>query len=398
MDAGRPIVLTPAARTSPTLWSHMRLCSLRAALSINPDADSWVLHSPRAWLGTAFHRLMAGAPADSGEAEGLWDGVIAEILADASRHRLDARFANPERWPGYYLIRQRAIASAVEKGGRRSGVRPRSSPGGSPQAGGSERLLTARSGRLAGRPDQFNSTAVTEYKSSLPDPVRVEAASIVDGYWRQLRLYSVLIGEMGKWPATARIVAASGQVLEEPVNRLACEAEADAAISGLDAMNHALSTGCDSTALASPGQVACGQCPYLAICPAFWSWCEANPWPELLEPAARGTLLSVDLVRGEREPDRPLRCRQRPVAGTKKVGAWRPYGLRERKPAQGRVREPPARRAAASGYLDLRLRRGGYPGAPMRERVVPNGPRKLGRIASRGLRPPLTRSETMGSV
>jgi hypothetical protein len=294
MDAGRPIVLTPATRTTPTLWSHMRLCSLRAALSTNREADKWVLHSPRAWLGTAFHRLMATAPADSSEAGGLWDGAIAEILADASRHRLDARFANPERWPGYYLVRQRAIASAVENGSRGSGVRRRGSPGGSPPAGGSERLLTARSGRLAGRPDQFDGTAVTEYKSTLPDPVRADAASIVDGYWRQLRLYAVLIGAMGSWPATARVVAASGQVLEQPVDRPACEAEADAAIAGLDAMNQALSTDCDSAALANPGQVACGQCPYMAICPAFWSWCEANPWPELLEPAARGTLLSVD--------------------------------------------------------------------------------------------------------
>ena len=294
MDAGRPIVLTSAARTTPTLWSHMRLCSLRAALSTNREADNWVLHSPSAWLGTAFHRLMAEAPADSSDAASLWDSTIAEILAEASRHRLDARFANPERWPGYYLVRQRAIASAVGKGSRSSGVRRRASPGDSPPAGGSERLLTARSGRLAGRPDQFDSTAVTEYKSSLPDPVRADAASIVDGYWRQLRLYSVLISEMGSWPATARIVAASGQVLEQRVDRLACEAEADAAIAGLDAMNQALSTGRDSAALASPGQVACGQCPYLAICPAFWSWCEANQWPELLEPAARGTLLSVD--------------------------------------------------------------------------------------------------------
>lgn len=294
MDARRPIVLTPAARTTPTLWSHMRLCSLRAALSTNSEADNWVLHSPRAWLGTAFHQLMAEAPADSSEAASLWDSAIAEILAVASTHRLDARFANPQRWPGYYLVRQRAIASAVGKGGRSSGVRRRASPRDSPPVGGSERLLTARSGRLAGRPDQFDSTAVTEYKSSLPDPDRSDAASIIDGYWRQLRLYSALIGELGSWPATARIVAASGQVLEEPVHRPACEAEADAAISGLDAMNHALSAGCDSTALASPGQVACGQCPYMAICPAFWSWSEANPWPELLEPAARGTLLSVD--------------------------------------------------------------------------------------------------------
>lgn len=273
----------------------MRLCSLRAALSINPDADSWVLHSPRAWLGTAFHWLMAWAPGDSSEAASLWDGAIAKILADASRHRLNARFANPERWPGYYLVRQHAIASAVEKGRRRSVARPRGPLSGWPSASGSERLLTARSGRLAGRPDQFDSTTVTEYKSSLPDPVRADAASIVDGYWRQLRLYCVLIGELGVWPVIARIEAASGQVLEETVDKAACEAEADAAISGLDAMNGALSSGCDAVALANPGQFACGQCPYTAICPAFWSWSEANPWPEALEPAARGTLLSIDL-------------------------------------------------------------------------------------------------------
>src|SRR3546814_2493409 len=32
----------------------------------------------------------------------------------------------------------------------------------------------------------------------------------------------------------------------------------------------------------------------MAICPCFGSWRAAHPWPELLEPAARGTLLSVD--------------------------------------------------------------------------------------------------------
>jgi hypothetical protein len=63
MAAPHSVVLTSAVRTTPTLWSHMRLCHLRAALSINREADNWVLHSPRAWCGTAFHRLMAGAPA-----------------------------------------------------------------------------------------------------------------------------------------------------------------------------------------------------------------------------------------------------------------------------------------------------------------------------------------------
>ena len=272
----------------------MRLCSLRAALSVSGEADHWVLHSPRAWLGIAFHRLMAGAPKDAGEAVACWDAAITEIRTAASLHRLDSRFTNPDRWPGYFLVRQRAIASAIGQGGRAAGTRARTHGGTSPPIQGRELLLTARAGRLAGRPDSYDRVSVTEYKSALPDPAWIDSASIMDGYWRQLRLYSVLIGETGSWPTTARIVAASGQTLEAPVDRFACEAEADAAISALDAMNHEFEGCTDSRVLANPGQVACGQCPFVAICPAFWSWCEVSSWPELREPAARGTLESVD--------------------------------------------------------------------------------------------------------
>lgn len=272
----------------------MRLCSLRAALSASREADQWVLHSPRAWLGTAFHRLMADAPLDASEAAAFWDAAIAEIRTAASIHRLDSRFTNPDRWPGYFLVRQRAMASAIEQGCCTAGAHPRRPGGAKAPNQGRKLLLTARAGRLAGRPDSYDRVSVTEYKSALPDPAWVESASIIDGYWRQLRLYSVLIGETRNWPMTARIVAASGQTLEEPVDRPACAAEADAAISALDAMNHQLEGSADIGVLANPGQVACAQCPFVAICPAFWSWCEANSWPELREPAARGTLESVD--------------------------------------------------------------------------------------------------------
>src|SRR5271168_1934074 len=191
MSPKHAVVLTPAARTTPTLWSHMRLCNLRAALSVNREADEWVLHSPRAWLGTAFHRLMADAPNDASEAAALWDAVIAGVRTVALRHRLDSRFANPERWPGFYLVRQRAIASAVEHGSRNVAAAYRRKPPAGATGDASKNLLTARGGRLAGRPDQYDRFTVTEYKSALPDPAWAESASIIDGYWRQLRLYSV---------------------------------------------------------------------------------------------------------------------------------------------------------------------------------------------------------------
>src|SRR5579863_2923346 len=182
------VALGPVARISPTLWSQMRLCMLRAGLSASPDADDWVLHSPRTWLGTAFHRLMAARPSDEAEAERLWNSTIDQLLAVAHAHPLDKRFATSERWPGYYLVRQRAIASAV-RSARSDGPAAWS---GVPPLRATEKFLTARNGFLAGRPDHFDLHAVTEYKSALPDPGWQEAESILDGYWRQLRLYAVL--------------------------------------------------------------------------------------------------------------------------------------------------------------------------------------------------------------
>ncbi|MGJ5040658.1 PD-(D/E)XK nuclease family protein [Bradyrhizobium sp. HKCCYLRH1062] len=292
MAGGSTVAIRPAARTSPTLWSHMRLCMLRAALTTSKEADSWVLHSPRAWLGTAFHRVMAARPIGDAEAESVWDGAIRELLDATSGHRLDKRFASPERWPGYYLVRQRAIASSVRsRFAARAGERPAELV---LWTGRTEKFLTARNGLLVGRPDQFDRQSVTEYKSALPDPAWLEAASLVEGYWRQLRLYAVLVGETAGWPAIARIVSASGQVLEQHIARSDCESEADAAVAGLRAMNQMLERGCTSPELASPGEIACGQCQYQAICPAFWSWCATGSSPQLREPAARGTLKSID--------------------------------------------------------------------------------------------------------
>jgi hypothetical protein len=237
---------------------------------------------------------MARAPADEGEAAAVWEQAIGDAVQAATGHPLDARFSNPERWSGYYLVRQRAIASAIAAARNRPARSPTAPPTG-PAAGRAEHLLTARGGRLAGRPDHFDRHAVTEYKSALPDPAWAEAASVLDGYWRQLRLYAVLIREAtGAWPSMARIATASGQVIEAAVIPGQCEAEADAAVEGLVGMNLALDAGKAPGEFAQPGLVSCGLCPYQAVCPAFWTWRQRASWPELREQAARGAIESID--------------------------------------------------------------------------------------------------------
>lgn len=290
------IVLTSPARISPTLWSHLRLCGLRGAFAASPIVDSWVLHDPRAWLGIAFHRVMevsARSGATMATAEDTWTAAVSELAATAARHPLDSRYAVPERWPGYYLIRQRALSSAqsivaMNADGKRSALRGEG-------ASANERLLQARGGRLVGRPDRFDGRTLTEYKSSMPDPSWHGAEAVLEGFRRQLRLYAVIIAEtLGRWPERARVVAASGQTMEAILDRAACSAEADAALTALDELNRRLAERAAPETLAQPGEASCSGCQFQAICPAFWPWLATAGSSGLADTAAAGVLDRIE--------------------------------------------------------------------------------------------------------
>jgi hypothetical protein len=294
-----PIIFSEIPRTSPTLWSHMRLCGLRAALASTPQADRWVLHDPRAWLGIAFHRVMeATRPgASSTNAELVWNTAVAQAAATASLRPLDSRFATPERWPSYFLVRQRALASASEialQGGPRSNGRPAHSS--SPEmARGPERLFEAREGRLAGRPDHFDGHILTAYKSALPDPAWPGAAELLNSFRRQVRLYAAIIADAaGTWPTHGRVVSASGHVLEVASDPAACDAEADAAVAALDALNRGLLSEALPERLAQPSQPACTECPFQTICPAFWRPLGADGMQGLPDVAIEGVLNGLE--------------------------------------------------------------------------------------------------------
>jgi hypothetical protein len=294
-----PITIAPIARTSPTLWSHMRLCGLRAALAATPAADGWVPHDPRAWLGIAFHRLMEAMRrgAAPGEAEAIWSASIAESVAAAANHPLNRRFAAPERWPSYSLVRQRALAMAAKLGDPR---KPKETEARAVQKSqelshGPERRYEARGGRLVGKPDYYDGHVLTEYKSSLPDAAWPGAAEITDSFRRQLRLYAVIIADaLGTWPAGGRIVAASGQTLEVKIDPAASNAEADAALAALDALNEALNAGRAPDELAAPSVSACSGCPFQIICPVFWRGLADGRLREFAADALEGTLDRVE--------------------------------------------------------------------------------------------------------
>lgn len=295
------IVLTPLGRTSPTLWSHMRLCALRGAFAASPAAASLVLHDPRAWLGTAFHKVMEAAArpgTTEAAAERAWAAAIAEAVTAAASHPLDARYAAPDRWPGYFLVRQRALASAQRIiAGNAASQRKAAAGSATPGSGASaERLLLARGGRLAGRSGRFDGRVLTEYKSSIPDPAWRGADAILEGFRRQLRLYAAIIADaLGRWPAQGRIVAASGQTMDVPLDPRDCDAEASDALAALDDLNQQLAAGAPASTLAQPGEQACAGCPFQALCPSFWPWLAAAGSAGLPETAAAGVVDRIEL-------------------------------------------------------------------------------------------------------
>lgn len=291
------IVLTPLARTSPTLWAHMRLCGLRGAFAATRTAEAWVLHDPRAWLGTAFHKVMkvaAQSGASRADTELAWSAAVGEAATAAASHPLDARYAAPERWPNYYLVRQRALSSAEGLLSKNASTQRVSMRGA--DAAGAERQLQARAGRLVGRPDRFDGRTVIEYKSSLPDPAWPGAEVVLEGFRRQLRLYAAIIAEAtGRWPEQGRIVAASGQTIEASIDPAVCEAEARAALDALDSLNRGLASQAAAETLARPENQSCGGCPFQAVCPAFWPWLAARGSAGLPDTAATGVMDRVEL-------------------------------------------------------------------------------------------------------
>jgi PD-(D/E)XK nuclease superfamily len=273
MNKPAPIVLGTVDRTSPSVWAHMRLCRLRSLLSVNALAQNWVLHDPRAWLGTAFHRVMkaANVVGPAGSLESAWKQAVDELLDRAAQHPLDRRFSTPEKWHSYFIVRQRALALASEKA-RTIPIRDtQRTPLSSPLQRGSELRFEARGGKLVGRPDYYDGSTIIEYKSSLPNAEWSMTPVILEEFRRQLRLYAAIIGEStGRYPNASRIVAASGEVLNVPIERAACTEEADAAVSAMDSLNNLVRTSAPAEQMAAVSQVNCWNCSFKLICEAFW--------------------------------------------------------------------------------------------------------------------------------
>jgi hypothetical protein len=99
--------------TTPTLAEKMRACLLSAGLSRAQGSQAYVLGTPKAWLGRAYHEVLQALPALASaadetvvlqRAEARWNQAIARLEQEAASHPLNHRFGPALTWKGYYLV------------------------------------------------------------------------------------------------------------------------------------------------------------------------------------------------------------------------------------------------------------------------------------------------------
>lgn len=287
MAAPPALKLTGIPTVSPSLAELLRLCPLRAGLSRVQDANALVLGNPRAWLGTAYHEVVAtAARVNSVDAVAeVWDQAVRAEYERARAHPLDQRFGPPERWPGYHFVRAMALVRTDRvdhpAGGSGTADKPQTDP-----VRGHERWLKGAGGRLVGRPDLLSDDAVIDYKTG--DVFEPGATKVIrPSYIRQLQFYGFLVKEStGRWPARGVLRPMGQPAIEVDLRASDCERIAEEALGMLDAYNDALSaTGV--TGLATPSPEACRWCPFKLPCPAFWTAAD-NSWSEHLGTVAVG--------------------------------------------------------------------------------------------------------------
>src|SRR3989442_14088589 len=92
---------------NPSLVEVLRNCPLQAHVSRITGMRMFALGNPKAWLGTAYHKVLEklwiGMNSDLTEeqlVERLWTSAIDALQQRAVAHPLDRRFAVPEKRPG----------------------------------------------------------------------------------------------------------------------------------------------------------------------------------------------------------------------------------------------------------------------------------------------------------
>lgn len=291
--------LKPIQAISPSLAEILRNCPLQAALSRISRIKNFVLDNPKAWLGSAYHDVLGKLWSSTDEeltdmelVEHLWTNAIDMLRQQAIVHPLNRRFATPEKWPGYHLVRSCVRVRVEEVLAEQPRLRATAGPVTKSARVTREQRLTAMDGKLVGKPDVVMDNEIRDYKSGRIYDVTTDGAQAVkQKYVRQLHLYGHLVYEKnGYCPTKGILMPMQGPAIEVNLDPETCAAEAAEAIKLLDSFNAKLAMSEEVISIAKPSPGTCRWCQYKALCPAFWKGVEDSWGEELGSASVRGVL------------------------------------------------------------------------------------------------------------
>ena len=291
--------LKPIQAISPSLAEVLRNCPLQAAFSRISRLKKSVLDNPKAWLGTAYHDVLEKLWNSTKEeltdmelVEYLWKNAIDTLCQQAIIHPLNRRFATPEKWPGYHLVRACVRVRAEEYLAEQPRLRTTAGTVSNSTGVLREQRLIAMDGKLVGKPDVVMDNEIRDYKSGRIYNTTTDGTQAVkQKYVRQLHLYGHLVYEnCGYCPSKGILIPMQGPSIEINLDPETCAAEAAEAIKLLDSFNAKLAMPEEVSSITTPSPKTCRWCQYKALCPAFWNGVEDSWGEELGSASVRGVL------------------------------------------------------------------------------------------------------------
>ena len=266
-------------KLSPTLFSTLKQCSLRAGLR-QAKAQQTTRSAKAALLGTIAHRVLEKAGTISRDSEDLrtqveaiWDQVVEEMEKELQTSPLDNCLLPIGKWKKYFVLQQRTIRRCEEIA---------SSHGISEtQVIASERKFDSVRDGFTGKPDlilrRANGLVIIDYKSTeLSDDSQNREEKI--GSWQQQILFyaSIVKETFGEWPVGSEIRLLNKEVISIPIDLQKVKALLEEAQTLKEEYNAKIAAGMPPSALAQYSVDNCRFCEFKGSCNTFW---KENPQP-----------------------------------------------------------------------------------------------------------------------
>ena len=271
--------LRPITKLSPTMFSILKGCPLRAGLR-QAKAQRTTPKSKAALLGTIVHRVLEKASSLHDDSENVriqasatWDEMVGQTEADLRTSSLDRHLLPIRKWKKYFLLRERTIRRCEEIVSNRNSSETK--------VVSSERKLSSDREGLTGKPDlvlrRSDGLVIIDYKSSvLPQEEHAQQEKI-ESWRRQILFYAVMAyAEFGEWPVAGEIRLMNKEVIPIPIDPESAIAITEEAETLRQDYNARIKAEALHSELARYSAEGCAFCEFKAGCDTFW---QKNPQP-----------------------------------------------------------------------------------------------------------------------